>query len=217
MGEKYHWWYAMKKVLVLVEGFTEKRFVEDILKPYFQDKGIFIIARNLKGVGNYGIINKEVNNLLKDSSATLVTTMIDYYRLPSDFPQKQHINQQLHSSKKVEILESAFRVDIKDSKFLPYLQLHEFEALLFSEVSHFSKVLSIKSHISYFEKIVQVLEPEEINDQPNTSPANRIKQIFPQYQKESHGAILAKAIGLEKMREKCPHFNQWLELLENSL
>ncbi|MDD3597728.1 DUF4276 family protein [Sulfuricurvum sp.] len=207
----------MKKVLVLVEGFTEKRFVEDILKPYFHNKGIFVIARNLKGISKYEIINKEVNNLLKDTSATLVTTMIDYYRLPSDFPQKQQLNLQLQSYKKVEILESAFGDDIQNSKFLPYLQLHEFEALLFSEVSHFSKVLSTKSHVSYFEKIVQTLEPEEINDQPNTSPANRIKNIFPQYQKESHGAILAKAIGLEKMREKCPHFSQWIELLENSL
>jgi len=217
LGEKYHWWYTMKKVLILVEGFTEKRFVEDILKPYFHNKGIFVIARNLKGVGNYGIINKEVNNLLKDASATLVTTMIDYYRLPSDFPKKQYINPQLQSSKKVEIFENAFLIDIQDSRFVPYLQLHEFEALLFSEVSHFSKVLLTKSHVSYFEKIVKTLEPEEINDQPNTSPANRIKNIFPQYQKESHGAILAKAIGLEKMREKCPHFNQWIENLENLL
>ena len=204
----------MKKVLVLVEGFTEKRFVDDILKPYFQAKGVFIIARNLKGISKYEIISKEVNNLLKDTSADLVTTMIDYYRLPSDFPQKQQLNLQLQSYKKVETLESAFTGDIQNLKFLPYLQLHEFEALLFSEVSHFSKVLSTKSHVSYFEKIVQTLKPEEINDQPNTSPANRIKKIFPQYQKESHGAILAKAIGLVKMREKCPHFNQWIELLE---
>lgn len=204
----------MKKVLILVEGFTEKRFVEDILKPYFYNKGIFVIARNLKGISKYEIINKEVNNLLKDPSADLVTTMIDYYRLPSDFPQKQQLNSQLQSYKKVETLETAFGSDIQHSKFLPYLQLHEFEALLFSEVSHFSKVLSTKSHVSQFEKIVQTLEPEEINDQPNTSPANRIKNIFPQYQKESHGAILAKAIGLEKMREKCPHFNQWIESLE---
>lgn len=207
----------MMKVLILVEGFSEKRFVEDILKPYFGQKGIYVIARNLKGVGNYSIIKKESQNLIADSSAILVTTMIDYYRLPSDFPNKKEILQQWSHIQKVEFLEKNFALDIDDNRFVPYLQLHEFEALLFSDVSHFQKVLPIKSHISKLEKIIESLSPEEINDLPNTSPSNRIKQIFPQYQKESHGAILAKAIGLDKMREKCPHFNNWIESIERKL
>lgn len=204
----------MSKVLILVEGFSEKRFVEDILKPYFNDNGIYVIARNLKGVGNYKIIKKEVEFLLNDTSATLVTTMIDYYRLPSDFPKKKELNKHLSYIQKVEFLENEFTSDIENEQFLPYLQLHEFEALLFSDVSHFSKILNVKSHISKFESIVASLEPEEINDLPNTSPANRIKSIIENYQKETHGIIVAKSIGLERMREKCPHFDTWLNEIE---
>lgn len=204
----------MSKVLVLVEGFSEKRFVEDILKPYFENKGIYLIPINLKGIGNYTIIKKEVQNLLNDKSAILITTMIDYYRLPNDFPQKQELKKDLQSLAKVEFLENSFASDVDNIKLLPYLQLHEFEALLFSDVSHFTKILNIKSHISQFESIVASLEPEEINDLPNTSPSNRIKSIINNYQKDTHGVIVAKSIGLEKMREKCPHFNDWLDQIE---
>lgn len=204
----------MSKVLILVEGFTEKRFVDDILKPYFEQKNIYVVARNLKGVGKYEIIKNEVHNLLKDTSSALVTTMIDYYRLPSDFPKKKSLNQELIYLQKVEFLENEFTLDISHTKFLPYLQLHEFEALLFSDISHFSKILTTKSYISHFEEIVAKLQPEEINNLPNTSPANRIKKIIPNYQKDLHGSILSKAIGLEVMREKCPHFNNWIESIE---
>lgn len=204
----------MIKVLILVEGFSEEKFVKEILKPYFETKNIFVIPRNLKGVGKYKIINNEIKTLLKDSSASVVTTMIDYYRIPSDFPNKNQLNQSHTSVQKVEFLENEFSQDISNKKFLPYLQLHEFEALLFSDVSHFMKIPNVGSKISQFEKIAASKEPEEINDLPNTSPANRIKSILNFYIKDSHGIIVAKSIGLHKMREKCPHFNKWIERIE---
>ena len=204
----------MSKVLILVEGFSEEKFVKEILKPYFEQKGIFLIPRNLKGVGKYKIINSEVKTLLKDSSANIVTTMIDYYRIPSDFPNKNQLIKSHTSVQKVALLENGFEQDIDNQKFLPYLQLHEFEALLFSDVSHFKKIQNVGSKISEFEKIAASKQPEEINDLPNTSPANRIKAILNFYIKDIHGIIVAKSIGLDKMREKCPHFNEWIESIE---
>lgn len=206
----------MSKVLILVEGYAEEKFVKAILKPYFEPKGIFVIPINLKGVGNYTIIRNEVNRLLKDSSSSLVTTMIDLYRIPSDFPQKKGVTKTHTGIQKVNILEKGFREDIGVDKFLPYLQLHEFEALLFSDVSMFSKLKDVGNKIKSFEIIVQEIEnPEDINDEPNTSPAERIKKILPHYIKDISGIIVAQQIGLEKMREKCPHFNEWLEKIES--
>lgn len=184
----------MSKVLMLVEGDTEERFAKELLKPYFEQKGIFIIPRNLKGVGKYKAIHHEIKILLKDSNAIAVTTMINLYRIPSDFPGFKDLQKDLHFRKKVEKLEILFAEDIDNSKFLPYLQLHEFEALLFSDVSHFKKLPNIGNKISEFEKIISSKEPEEINDLPNTSPANRIKKILSFYDKKLHGIIIAKSI-----------------------
>lgn len=205
----------MKKVLILVEGYTEERFVKDVLKPHFHPKGIFLIPRNLKGVGKYATIRNEVNKLLKDSSAHLVTTMLDLYRIPSDFPQKMSITQAQTGMQKVALLENAFKQDIDKDTFFPYLQLHEFEALLFSDVSMFSKIPNVGNKIRFFEEIVQVKNPEDINDLPNTSPSNRIKTTLSFYQKETHGIIVAKSIGLATMRAKCPHFDSWVLKLES--
>lgn len=206
----------MSKVLILVEGYTEEKFVNAILKPHFEPKGIFVIPRNLKGVGNYRIISDEIKRLLKDSSAVMVTTMLDLYRIPSDFPQKNTLTKTHTGSQKVTILERAFSQDVNEENFLPYLQLHEFEALLFSDVSMFSKIPNIGNKIKFFEAIIKEIEnPEDINDVPNTSPANRIKQILTHYTKDIHGIIVAKSIGLEVMRAKCPHFNAWIEKIES--
>ncbi|MBU0632288.1 DUF4276 family protein [bacterium] len=204
----------MNYVYVLVEGETEEKFVKEILNPYFEVKDIFLHPVNLYGVSKYSIIKNQLQSLLKNKSFSLVTTMIDLYGCPTDMPKKSEINQNLNYFQKVTFLENIFKEDINDEKFLPYLQLHEFEALLFSDVSCFSL---LSNNISEFVNIVQTKEPEEINDSPNTAPSKRIIQQIPQYEftKPTSGIILAKKIGLEKMREKCSHFNNWIESIEN--
>jgi hypothetical protein len=204
----------MKFVYILVEGETEEKFVKDILNPYFEKKEIYLTPVRLRGVSKYYIIQKEVKSLLKNQSFLLVTTMIDLYACPSDMPKKTEIKQDMNHIQKVTFLENAFSKDINNEKFLPYLQLHEFEALLFSDVSYFSL---LSRDISYFENIVRTKEPEEINDSPDTAPSKRIIQKIPQYEftKPTNGIILAKKIGLENMRVKCPHFNDWIVKIES--
>jgi hypothetical protein len=203
----------MKYVYILVEGETEEKFVKDILNLYFETKDIFLHPINLNGVSKYSIIKNELQSLLKNTTYVLVTTMIDLYASPADMPKKDEINQNMNHIQKVTFLENAFKEDINNEKFLPYLQLYEFEALLFSNVNYFSL---LSKDISYFENIVRTKEPEEINDSPDTAPSKRIIHKIPQYEftKPTNGIILAKKIGLNKMREKCPHFNSWIESIE---
>ncbi len=203
----------MSKVYILAEGETEEKFIKEILNPYFEVKGIFIQPICLRGIDKYSSIKKEVYNLLKDTTVKVVTTMIDLYGSPSDMPQKEQIKQDMNYIEKVEFLEDAFSKDISHLKFLPYLQLHEFESLLFSDVSHFSL---LTKNIKIFEKIAIQKEPEEINDSPSTAPSKRIIKAIPEYEfsKPANGIILSKAIGLAKMREKCPHFNRWIDCIE---
>ncbi len=202
----------MNYIYVLTEGETEEKFVKEILNPYFGDRNIFAQPIPLRGVSKYSIIKKELNTLLRYPNAKLVTTMIDLYGSPSDMPKKSELTQEMNYTQKVEILEEALLEDIdNNSKFIPYYQLHEFEALLFSDVNEFSL---LKRNIIDFENIVRTKEPEEINDSPHTAPSKRIINIIPNYSKTVHGIILAKKIGLMKMREKCPHFNSWIEVIE---
>jgi hypothetical protein len=203
----------VKLVHILVEGSTEEKFVKEILAPHFSQRGVYLTPINLCGVSKYSIVRREVKNLLKNNGVDLVTTMLDYYGLHNDFPGKNSLNMQWDYLQKVGHLEKAFGEDIGDEKFLPYLQMHEFEALLFCDAEPFSRFTKEYMKI---QKIADDLgSPEQINDSPSTAPSKRIQELVPTYQKTLHGAILAQDIGLVKMREQCKHFDYWINKLES--
>lgn len=214
----------MKRVLVLVEGQTEERFVKEVLGPHLLSFAVDIIAVILKtsesprgrgGVSNYAKIRGDVLRLLRDTSVTAVTTMLDYYGLPNDFPGKDTLTASALSYERVEHLEKAFAEDIDDPRFLPFLMLHEFEALVFADIEKLLEVIpGVSQHAR--KTLLQLAEqpPESINDNENTHPARRIQQCIPGYSKVLHGVLAAQRIGLEIIRQKCPHFNSWLSKLE---
>jgi hypothetical protein len=204
----------MKIIHVLVEGPTEERFIKDILSPYFETKEIYLNPRNIKGVSKYSIIVNEIQNLLKDSRVDMVTTMLDFYGLPGDYPEKKSFDGTYTAIQKVLRLEQVLNDQISHPKFLPYLQLHEFEALLFCEVEHFKRIANTDAVKALQKMVDSVSSPEEINDSPHTAPSKRIESQIKSYNKPLHGIVIAKQIGLATMREKCSHFNQWLEKLE---
>jgi hypothetical protein len=118
-------------------------------------------------------------------------------------------------------LEEAMKELIDDNwrfRFIPYIQLHEFEGLLFSELNVF--ILQIpKNEIANYNELIQTINdnpnPELINDGKETAPSKRLMRIIKGYNKIVYGSLLAQEIGLEKIRNKCPRFNDWLNLLEN--
>lgn len=202
----------MRLVHILVEGPTEEKFIKEILTPHFSQREIYLTPINLCGVSKYSIVKREVKNLLKNSGVDLVSTMLDYYGLHNDFPGKDSLNQQWSYLQKVEHLEKAFSDDIDDAKFLPYLQMHEFEALLFCDCVPFARLT--KQYIQ-IQKIAEEFDtPEQINDSAQTAPSKRIVGLMSNYNKPLHGAVIAKDIGLSKMREKCEHFDGWIKSLE---
>ncbi|MBI3737067.1 DUF4276 family protein, partial [Candidatus Sumerlaeota bacterium] len=118
----------------------------------------------------------------------------------------------------VGLLESALERDISDPRLIPYIQMHEFEALLFSDPSKFLHQYPGRTNaIKELERIVTATgNPELINDGETTSPSKRIIALIPEYEfrKSSDGPIISSHIGLEVMREKCHHFNEWLTRIE---
>lgn len=102
-----------------------------------------------------------------------------------------------------------------DRRFVPFVVMHEFEGLLFSDCAGFSRSIGMPELAGELSKIRgQFLNPEEINDSPDTAPSKRVQRIIPRYQKPLFGVLAALEIGLDAMRRECPHFNDWLTELE---
>lgn len=219
----------MIRLHFVVEGQTEETFVNNILAPELSSLNIFPDVRCVQTGRKHGKVHKGgistyiklKNDLLRwmkedKNSDVRFTTMIDFYALPKDFPGYQESRKQSNSQKRIAILEHAFQTDIKDYRFIPYIQCHEFEALLFSDPSKFkfaypNKIDEIKQLIAIQS---QFESPEDINEGKDTAPSKRIKKIIHEYNKVSAGCNIAMQIGLAKMREENPHFNEWLKKLE---
>ncbi len=213
----------MIRVKVFVEGQTEETFVRDVLAPAFAYKEIYftpILAQTSRGhkggIVSYGKVKHQIERLCKEDQQAWVTTMIDYYGLPTDFPELLNNQaQQVDIQVKIERLEQAFGQDINQPNFLANFIVHEYEALLFCQPEKFidwiddeapiRKLLAIKAEFS---------TPELINNSPQTAPSKRILAAIPAYKKTLHGPLIAADIGLDSMRQQCPHFHSWLQRIE---
>ncbi len=100
------------------------------------------------------------------------------------------------------------------SRFFPYIQMHEFEALLFSDPKVLAEGLELADDRPIRHITAQFQSPEEINDSQHTAPSKRIPELKPRYGKVTDGGRISQKIGLEAMRAQCPHFNEWIAKLE---
>jgi hypothetical protein len=216
----------MKRVLIYVEGQTEETFINRIINPHINNVGVLmipIIAATKTVAGrpfykggyiSYAKTKREIKRLLGDSNAAAVTTMFDYFSLPGDFPGKGDIPGG-NCYDRVKNVENKFYRDIDNRRFIPYLNLHEFEALVLASPEHIAEVFPVKNILSAIQNVTEnVKSPEEINEGQDTHPSARLISMIPNYRKVLHGFIIAKGIGLRTIREKCPHFNEWLTKIE---
>ncbi|MBP6428974.1 MAG: DUF4276 family protein [Bacteroidales bacterium] len=212
----------MRKLYIIVEGQTELEFVKQLLVPYFNNNRIYEIIpycvstskTKRGGLSNYDYIKNDILRVLQNKHSDLVvTTIIDFFRIPNNFPNYNKAMQETLSTNKVSKLEVFFGKDIDDKRCIPYIQLHEFEALLYSSNAGFEKYEDQKIYTTT-QKIIEDYEnPEDINSNPLKSPSKRLLAIKPNYNKVFEGNIIALEIGIEKMIEKCPRFRNWISNL----
>lgn len=218
----------MKRVLVLAEGETEERFIKDVLREHFWVLGLdlaptLLTTKKVKsgasfrgGLTGFGKFENDARRLLGSSGGAIVTTMLDFYRLPEDFPgmSTRPAGGPLIRVRHVETAMAAHFGSPKN--FLPYLSLHEFEALLFASDDALPSVLMVPAKTREFAAIrTGFITPEDINERPGHAPSNRIQALFPAYRKRLHGPMIARRIGLARLREDCPHFAHWITTLES--
>lgn len=212
----------MKRLFIVVEGQTEEEFVNVLLGPYLNTFGIYDVratkittSKGYKGgFVNYQHLKNDVMRLLKQSgNDVIVTTFVDLYKLPASVPNYATISKKPTKKNIVNEFEKAIEKDIGDIRFVPYIQMHEFEALLFSSAKGFSTYYeNEKSVIKGVTKIMgEFSNPEDINS--NQPPSYRIKELAPNYDKIVYGNIMALEIGMATIIKKCPRFKIWIQEL----
>ena len=211
------------RLYVIAEGQTEQRFVEKILADHLGHYQISATAsavttsRGYKGgLLSYGKAKSDILRWLKEDQHIDVrfTTMFDLYRLPADFPGYYQATQS-DPYTRVEALEHALAKDINDQRFIPYIQVHEFETLIFADPTKLAtEYLGYENKLATLQAISQEKNPELINDGVDTAPSKRIIQVIPEYSKAVGGINVVAAIGLDKIRQRCHHFQEWLKKLE---
>lgn len=217
----------MKRIIVICEGPTEKEFCEKLLFPFFIIRNILIecplIKRSSGGIIKWFEIKRQIENHLKQDTSAYVTMLIDYYGLyqKHEFPDWENSTKEMDKNLRMDLLEKAMRESINDKlryRFIPYLQLHEFEGLLFNNIETFKNQIPA-NEITNIEELENIINsypnPEMINDTPDCAPSKRLIKLIAGYRKVVYGNILAEVIGLERIRNKCPRFNFWISKLES--
>lgn len=217
----------MKRVIIICEGPTEKEFCTKILSPEFASNNIFIqsplIKKSMGGIVKWTELRKQIQLHLKTDQKAVVTTLIDYYGLYAkyQFPGWDDAMRIVDKNSRMDFLENAMSLDIDDAfryRYLPYVQLHEFEGLLFNDIRIFYEQIPDNELVGEMElkkTFAEFENPEMINDSKTTSPSHRLMRIINGYNKIVYGNVLAEAIGLKAIRNRSPRFNDWLCKIEN--
>lgn len=219
--------YIVKRIIIICEGPTEFEFCKDVLYPHFLTKAIYLqtplIKKSGGGIVPWSVLKRQIDNHLLQDKEAFVTTLIDYYGIVDkhQFPGWMASKSIPNKVKRMDLLERAMKDSIDTSintRFVPYIQLHEFESLLFNDMDVFLRQIpasDFTNQAELIETIASYPNPELINDTPNNAPSYRLKRLIRGYNKIVYGAILAKEIGLSKIRAKSPRFDRWIGRLEN--
>lgn len=208
--------------------------MRDVLAPEMAHKEVYLHATLIGKPGHKGgnirfdRATNDIGHFLKQRPDTYVSTMFDFFRVDKDWPGRGVIRKKiqtgttLSASEKAGILEERTREKIIElfsdyhpkRRFVPYIEMHEFEAILFSDADILAQKIGVE--VSQINKIIEPCEnPEEINDDPENVPSKRLEALDRNYRKVTMGKIIAESIGIPIIREQCPHFNDWLTKLEN--
>ncbi len=209
-------------VLVIVEGRTEILFVKEVLAPYCAARGLYLVPMQASKPGKPGgdvrfsRVRLDVQTGLKQGWRH-VCTFVDYYglsewpgmeNLPSNATPKQ-ISDSLNQAAIGELdreLDGQLRVQ---GRYVPFLAVHEFEALLFSDPGILAEELGV-ARAEIEAAMMGCASPEYVNNSRETAPSKRLTRWKQNYKKTVTGITIAKRIGVETMRAKCPLFHEWL-------
>lgn len=222
----------MKRLYLTVEGQTEAAFATNVLVAHLASFGVFLSrprftglhARRRGRIPQGGLLNTfahalaDIRNWLKEdqSPEARFSMMVDLYSLPSDFPGYAEGMAQPTGRQQARALEQALAAELGDERLIPYLQVHEYEALVLVDPRRIA--LLYDAAPAQIEALCQecgrFATPEDVNHGQHSHPKYRIEQRVREYDENVAGPLIAENIGLPTLRKRCPHFGEWLTCLE---
>ncbi len=217
----------MKRLDIIVEGPSEREFISQVLAPYLEQCGVIqaynvspivirTSANNRGGMSKYSHLKDDILRSLSSSSPQLlVSMMVDYFRLPSNVPAPDNIAALPSDYARADAIQEYIAKDINDCRFIPYIQVHEFEAFLFTAHTGFNYCYgeTDKRCSQLYNIIEQYTNPEDINSSPAGAPSKRMLAIIPEYDKVIDGNLIILQNGIQAILAKCPRFRYWVETL----
>lgn len=224
----------MRRLYVVVEGQSEEAFVKGLLGPHLLTRDVLaepiIVAtsresggRKRKGGGLWKRWRDDLDRVLYEQApgGAWVTTMFDLYGLPKDFPDLPRIQAAATPALKVQAAETALRdawaeLDVS-RRFLPYIQCHEYEALVLACLDDLARILDAPEDLRGLKNLQEELgdiPPEHVDDGVQTSPSRRLERHIPGYDKVLHGELALWNTSMSVLMDRCPHFGEWVRRLE---
>lgn len=236
---------------ITAEGQTEEHFIKKVLSPYLGERNVWTDARCVltskskrldreyrggwRQTGAYNTVKRDICTWMKEDRNQDVrfTTMFDLYALPSDFPGYNKAYQEKDPYRRVSVLEEALSADINrefdDIRFIPYIQLHEFEALILADPKQLD--WEYLEHDRPIQRLIDMVKkegrnpglidkvekedgnPELIDDGEHTAPSKRIIAEISEYagNKATSGPLVAGKIGMATLCKRCQHFAEWID------
>ena len=223
----------MPDVLVLCEGPTEREFCREVVGPHMAALGVRVAGtlrgkpdRKQGGIKDWATYRSEIVRLGRTSSHHYVATLVDFYAMPASWPGRTEANGKAIVQRGAHV-EAALRADLVSdlaNRFIPCVQLHEFEALLF--VAPTAAVGSLRASAPDLTNLQLAAAQmaavttrcggtvEHIDDSPETAPSKRLKAIFNRYDKVAWGVLAAKNVTLPVLRKGCAWLDRWVCSLE---
>lgn len=176
-------------------------------------------GRKRKGGGHWKHWHRDLRRLMAEQTGreARFTTMFDLYGLPDDFPELDRWQDDRDTVRRADRLEQAMARAFDDFRLVPYIQRHEFEALVLASLDALESLLDAEADragIPALRAAVEASSPEEINDGSDSAPSKRLRLAVPSYRKTLHGPLAIQATGLAELRKRCPRFATWVAKLE---
>ena len=210
----------MRTIYIMVEGPTEEEFVNNSISHYLKAFGILnaVPIQLETSPGFYGgditfdRYQSNAQKLLASDPNGIVTSLIDYHELRVDFPGHAAAMAMTDKNASVTYVEQQVYISIGNNRLIPYIQLFEFEGLLFSDIKGFNYIP--RADIGKAQYVINHYpNPELINGNPSNVPSKRLKGIIPRYKKTFHGPLIALDNGMPPVLAKCPRFKNWIDTI----
>jgi hypothetical protein len=219
----------MIEVIVFAEGPTEEQFIKRTIAPALRHLEVYVKAQTLRtsqtasgGAVNFDRLKFNARNTLRANPKAVLTTFLDLYGLDTSFPSFVEAKEKLHLNARLQTLESALHsamvehIGCQSERFIPHIQPHEFEGLLFSDTEALVQIepgwLAATGELNATRDKFQ--SPEHINDNYETKPSRVLETLLqPGYKKTRHGPLAADRIGLRRIEQECGHFREWMDKL----